>query len=49
MNAFILYVDDDAANRVVFESLVHDDVPVLTAGGGAEAIELMRRHEVAVL
>ncbi len=49
MSPFVLYVDDDAANLVVFESSLRGALPVLTAGSGAEALALMRTHEVAVL
>ena len=49
MSPYVLYVDDDAANLVVFESAFKAELPVLTAQNGAEALETMRRHEVAVL
>lgn len=49
MSPFVLYVDDDTSNLVVFESGLRDELPVLTAKSGAEALETMRRHEVAVL
>ena len=45
----VLYVDDEPANLVVFAAGLRGVVPVLTANSGAEALELMRAHEVAVL
>lgn len=49
MSGFILYVDDDPANLVVFEAGLKRDLPVLTATGGGQALELMRAHDVAVV
>lgn len=49
MSPFVLYVDDDTSNLVVFESGLKGELPVLTARSGAEALEIMRHHEVAVL
>jgi len=40
----ILYVDDDHANLVVFEATFADELPVLTAASGAEALDLLARH-----
>ncbi len=46
----VLYVDDEAANLVVFAAgLKGAGFPVLTAPSGAAALELMHQHEVAVL
>jgi signal transduction histidine kinase len=45
----VLYVDDDLANLTVFEVAFAEDFPVLTAAGGAEALELLEKHEVGVL
>ena len=46
----VLYVDDEAANLVVFAAgLKGSELSVLTAPGGAAALEVMRKHEVAVL
>ncbi|MCK6504079.1 hybrid sensor histidine kinase/response regulator [Myxococcota bacterium] len=49
MTPAVLYVDDDLANLTVFEVAFGDDFPVLTAAGGAEALELLGKHEVGVL
>lgn len=49
MSPFVLYVDDDTSNLVVFESGLRGELPVLTARSGAEALEIMRHHEIAVL
>ncbi|MCP4808697.1 MAG: hybrid sensor histidine kinase/response regulator [Proteobacteria bacterium] len=45
----ILYVDDEHGNRVVFEEAVEDLFPVHLVSGALEALEFMRRHEVAIL
>jgi signal transduction histidine kinase len=47
--AMILYVDDEQSNLVVFEAACGAEFPVLTASSADEALELMHRHEVAVL
>lgn len=49
MNPPVLYVDDDQSNLIIFESALEGIIPVLTAGSGPAALELMRKHEVAVL
>jgi signal transduction histidine kinase len=49
LSPFVLYVDDDTSNLVVFESGLRGELPVLTARSGAEALEIMRHHEIAVL
>lgn len=50
MGSRILYVDDDRANLVVFEASFGDELQVLTAASGAEALELLATHrDVAVL
>jgi two-component system NtrC family sensor kinase len=46
---YVLFVDDDHANLVVFEATCAGDFPVLVAGGGEQALELMRNHEIGVL
>ncbi len=41
----LLVVEDNAAERMsITELLGHDDVEIATAGTGAEAIEMLRRH-----
>ena len=49
MSPHVLYVDDDAANLVVFESGLGGAFPVLTAASGEQALELLKQNEVAVL
>ena len=49
MNPKVLFVDDDEANLVVCEAMFGDDFQVLTAQSGAEALTLLRSHEVAVV
>jgi signal transduction histidine kinase len=49
LTAHVLYVDDDPANLMVFESGLGGALPILTASSGEEALRLMREHEVAVL
>jgi signal transduction histidine kinase len=45
----ILYVDDEHANRVVFEQAFGKKLRVLCVGSGAEALEILKRETVAVL
>ena len=45
----VLYVDDETSNLVVFAAGLRGSVPVVTASSGAEALEVMRRQEIAVL
>lgn len=45
----ILYVDDERPNRIVFEQSFGDDFNIITAASGSEALDLMQKHEVAVL
>ena len=45
----ILYVDDERGNRVVFEQSLNAEFNLLTAQNAAEALELLGRHEVAVV
>jgi signal transduction histidine kinase len=50
MGSRILYVDDDRSNLVVFEAAFGDELDVLTAASGPEALELLARHrDVALL
>jgi signal transduction histidine kinase len=49
VSGYVLYVDDDPANLVVFEAGLRRELPVLTAGGGAEALELLRTRDIAVV
>lgn len=45
----MLYVDDDRANRVVFEQSFGDDFAVQTVDGGTAALDVMASREVAVV
>ena len=45
----ILYVDDDAANARVFAAALGGSFHVLTATSGPEALDLLKRQEIAVL
>lgn len=45
----ILIVDDEPANLRALERLFREDYEVLTAGSGADALELLRQHDVALL
>src|SRR5437764_3664433 len=45
----ILYVDDERGNRVVFEQSLNAEFNLLTAQNAAEALDLLARHEVAVV
>jgi two-component system NtrC family sensor kinase len=49
MTTHILFVDDERPNLAVFAAMCGDDFPVLTASSAAEALEVMRRHEVGVV
>jgi C4-dicarboxylate-specific signal transduction histidine kinase len=49
MKCRVLYVDDDSANLLVFEAACANDFDVVTASTASEALEIMRRNEVAVL
>lgn len=49
MSPKVLFVDDDEENLAVCEAVFGDDFPLLAASGGAEALALMRSHEVAVV
>jgi signal transduction histidine kinase len=45
----ILYVDDEQANLTVFKAAFGNELRVLTAGGGEEALALLAQQPVAVL
>jgi two-component system response regulator PhcR len=45
----VLYVDDERANRVVFEQSLVAEFNVITAQHAAEALELLDVHDVAVI
>ena len=45
----ILLVDDEAANLRALERLFRDDHEVLTAGSGAEALEVLSQHDVSLM
>lgn len=45
----VLYVDDERANRIVFEQSLSAEFNVITAQHAAEALELLDVHDVAVI
>lgn len=45
----VLYVDDERANRVVFEKSFANRFRVRTASDGAEALEILKAESIAVL
>ena len=45
----ILYVDDERGNRVVFEQSLNTEFNLVTAEDAATALQLLERHEVAVI
>ncbi len=49
MTAYVLFVDDDVANLIVWEAACVERFPVLTASNADEAMAVMREHEVAVI
>jgi two-component system, NtrC family, sensor kinase len=49
MSPKVLFVDDDERNLHVCRAVCGDEFEVLTASSGAEALALMRAHEVAVV
>jgi C4-dicarboxylate-specific signal transduction histidine kinase len=49
MSLKVLFVDDDESNLAICAVAFGEEFDVLTASGGAEALALMRSHEVAVV
>jgi signal transduction histidine kinase len=49
MDDAILYVDDDPANLLVLKATCSKEFNVITAESGAEALEILKGQEVAVL
>jgi len=49
MDDTILYVDDDPSNLVVLQATCAEEFNVITADSGAEALEILKDQEVAVL
>lgn len=49
MSPYVLFVDDEIENLAVFEAACGDRFAVLTAVGAEQGLELLRKHEVAVL
>lgn len=49
MSYKILIVDDEPANLRALERLFREQYEVLTAGSGAEALEVLGQHDVALL
>src|SRR5579863_3406686 len=46
---YVLYVDDEFANRVVFEQSLKSEFAIKTAADGVEALTLLDQLEVAVI
>ncbi|HEV8487181.1 MAG TPA: response regulator, partial [Blastocatellia bacterium] len=49
MQHTILAVDDEPANLRMVERLLRKDHRVLTAGGGEEALEILKREQVSLI
>jgi signal transduction histidine kinase len=49
MTVHVLFVDDEQPNLAVFTALCGESFNVLTASSAAEALEVMRHHEVGVV
>jgi DNA-binding NtrC family response regulator len=49
MSYKIMIVDDEAANLRLLERLFRNDYAVITAESGAEALQLLAQHDVALL
>ena len=49
MSYKILIVDDEPANLRTLARLFREEYQVMTAGSGAEALELLIQHDVALL
>lgn len=45
----IMIVDDEPANLRVLERLFRNDYEVVTAGSGAEALQSLQQHDVALI
>ena len=45
----VLFVDDEPENLLTFRYAFDDQLTILTASSGAEALELLQQHDVAVL
>lgn len=46
---YVLYVDDEKANRIVFEQSLASEFSILTAEDAVVALELLEAHDVAVV
>jgi signal transduction histidine kinase len=46
---YVLYVDDEKANRVVFEQSLASDFRILTAVDGPAALQLLEQHDIGVV
>jgi two-component system, NtrC family, sensor kinase len=49
MRPYVLFVDDDESNLIVWETACCDQFAVLTANGAERALELLHTHEVGVV
>lgn len=45
----VLFVDDEPQNHIVFRYAFEDDFTVITARSGQEALDILRRQDIAVL
>jgi two-component system response regulator PhcR len=46
---YVLYVDDEKTNRIVFEQSLASDFRILTAPDGETALKLLEQHDIAVV
>lgn len=49
MSDTVLYIDDDESNLIVLEAACAGEFNVITASSGRDGLEILERHEVAVL
>jgi signal transduction histidine kinase len=49
MRPYVLFVDDDESNLIVWETACSEQLAVLTANGAERALELLRSNEVGVV
>jgi two-component system response regulator PhcR len=49
LRPYVLYVDDEKTNRIVFEQSLASDFRILTAPDGATALQLLEQHDIGVV